>query len=107
MPPDERESARTVFLAWERLRLIFNAVLTITVLALGSSFLADRACWRPLVYGAILVNICFCMGPVGEGYLSLIGIERRIGRWAVFVIGTLFGCFVVFTALYSWGMKDF
>jgi hypothetical protein len=80
--------AMEVFIAWERLRLIYNAMLFVVVLVrvtpLGVLFMAPF-----LLEPAVIANLCFCAGSVGEGYLCLLGIERRFARWAVFILGTL------------------
>ena len=57
--PIEGSSARAVFLAWERLRLVYNAVLILEVLLLSSRELSDQDFRSFLVRGAIGANLCF------------------------------------------------
>lgn len=101
------ESARQVFLAWERLRLTYNAALAILVLAFSWNSLLDRDFWSYLFWGAFGANVCFCLGPVAEGYLVLLGADRRVARWIVFVPGLLLGFLLTLAALYSWDLRDF
>jgi hypothetical protein len=79
-----------VFFAWEKLRLIYNALLIIVVLAMllqaGSSPLTAVF----FALHALAANLFFCAGPVGEGYLCWIGVSRQSSRWIVFC----FGCVV-------------
>jgi hypothetical protein len=42
----------------------------------------------------IAANVAFCAGHVLEGYASLVGIPRKITRYGVFVLGTIFAVFV-------------
>lgn len=99
---ERSDSARTVFLAWEWLRLGYNAVLALVVVVFAGSSLAEFDFWEFLALGAFVANICFCLGPVMEGYLSLVGIPRRAVRWLIFVPGVLFACVLAVGALYNW-----
>lgn len=103
--PTKLESAHSVFLAWERLRIIYNAVLTFLVLSFGAPFLGERAFWRFTLGAAVLANLCFCFGPVAEGYMSWFGADRRAVRGAIFVFGTMLGCFLTLVALFTWGLR--
>jgi hypothetical protein len=83
------ESARRVFLAWEKLRLLYNFVLTVRTLLLGASRLGDRRFWVTLLAGAAVANLCFCTGPCFEGYLNLLGLRRRETRGLLFALGLM------------------
>jgi hypothetical protein len=108
IPPDPNpESARSVFLAWERLRCGYNVVLVFAVLASAGSSLTVFEFWEQVFLGAFAANICFCLGPVVEGYLSLIGAPRRIARWLIFVPGTLFSCLVTVVFVVTWQIPPF
>jgi len=96
------ESARAVFLAWERLCVVYNAVLVVVVLIFGGSYLGDGAFWWFLAYYAVIANLCYCLGPVIEGYFGLLGADRRLVRWSVFVLGTLFGSLLASLAVSFW-----
>ncbi len=62
----------TIIRRWERLRLMYNAFLTIVVLLLTIVFfptlLGDFRFWLCLVAGASIANLCFFTGPAIEGY---------------------------------------
>jgi hypothetical protein len=80
------------FLAWERLRIWYNTVLILVVVA---SVLPNRGLWFSdrlnfyCIEGAILANLCFCVGLVAEGYLRLVGWWQESLRWLMFLFGTL------------------
>jgi hypothetical protein len=101
------ESARQVFLAWERLRIVFNLVLIIFVLGDASSELSDREFRHFLIRAAFAANVCFCLGPVAEGYLAFFGVQRLIARVVVFVPGMIFGLFTSMGCLLSWSLRNF
>lgn len=101
------DSARSVFLAWERLRLLFNAALAAVVFAFARADLTERDFLVNLARAFIGANLCFCLGPVVEGYLALLGFDRRVARWMVFIPGLLIGCMLAFATLFSWNMRGF
>ncbi|MGL6075499.1 MAG: hypothetical protein ACRC8S_15200 [Fimbriiglobus sp.] len=106
-PSPAVDSAHAVFLAWERLRLAYNAVLGLVVLFFAGSELPNREFQGFLLRAVIGANLCFCLGPVAEGYLALVGANRRVARWCLFVPGLLFGCLVASAALFSWHLRRF
>lgn len=96
-PPGE--SAKEVFLAWERLRVIYNLILVGVSLLVGMARLTELSFWYFLIEGAVGANLCFCVGPVVEGYLTLIGINRDGSRMLLFVLGTIASCLVAAAAI--------
>jgi len=84
---DEAPTASEVFFAWERLRLVYNAILVAVVLfrRLGGEDLQVQF----LVENALFANLCFCVGPVAEGYLVCIGLRRKAMRWLLFLGGSV------------------
>jgi hypothetical protein len=78
-------TAREVFFAWEKLRLAYNAILTIVVLGRIGSVALDFV--PHLLEAAIMANICFCVGPVAEGYLCWLTLHRRAARYILFLFG--------------------
>jgi hypothetical protein len=77
-------TARDVFLAWEKLRLLYNALLTLLVFALMGESVFD---FLPnLLEVAILANLIFCAGPVAEHYLSRLTMPRLLARLLVFFL---------------------
>lgn len=101
------DSARSVFLAWEFLRLFYNGILVIIVLVRSASSLAEWDFWELLAQGFLGANICFCMGPILEGYVALLGAPRRIVRWLIFVPAMLFACAATLGLLQIWHMGGF
>jgi hypothetical protein len=75
---------------WERRRLVYNGVLILEscllALALGGfRWFAEVDFWELAIGGALVANLCFCAGPVGESYLRWIGLR---GGWVgPFVFG--------------------
>lgn len=100
------ETARSVFLAWEKLRVAFNAVLVVIVLLSAGSALAESRFWLLLAQGALSANLCFCLGPVAEGYLTLLGLNRQNARSMVFSFGLVVGCLLAFLAVFAWNMRS-
>jgi hypothetical protein len=81
---------RDVFLGWERLRVVYNSVLVSLTLLCGFGSVADPKFWSTALFGAILTNVCFCVGPVLEGYATWLS-GRRVQwvRWGLFLVGQL------------------
>lgn len=83
------ETAREVFVAWERRRIAYNAV-QVAVVALSGRILFEGPGWAARLGLLVLAsNLLFCLGPVAEGYLVLLGAPRRGARAFVFTLGTL------------------
>ena len=97
------DSARAVFLAWEGLRIAYNAILIFLTLALATAFgvVIDALFWQRVLPGALVANVCFCVGPCAEGYLAMMGADRRLARGFFFLTGlsltSLLAIVVVFT----------
>jgi hypothetical protein len=82
-------SATAVFLAWEKYRLLYNAILVAVSFVFASGQFGDVRLWVWLVEGAVAANVCYCVGPVAEGYLSLLGADRKTTRIVLLVAGTV------------------
>jgi len=101
------DSAQSVFLAWEKLRLAYNVILLGVVLLLCSSLFGwsafqNPSFWEYLVEGVLGANLCFCIGPWLEGWLAIAGANRRVVRWVIFVPGILLACLLTGGALVLW-----
>jgi len=96
--------AMRVFFAWERLRLLFNLLLiAVTVsYAVLSSKATHPVFWVKAVSEGVLANVCFCAGPVAEGYLCWLGVPRVPARWFVFVCGTVLAITLAIHAIQQW-----
>lgn len=86
-------NAMTVFLAWEKLRIIYNLALVLVVFC----FVQPLGQWHPfalfliapeLLLAGLFANLFFCAGFVGENYLCLLGADRIKARWILFILGT-------------------
>ena len=63
---------------WERLRLAYNAALTAEVAAFVAIFGVRGSAERFLGFCgvcAVFANVCFCAGPVTEGWLRFLGVR--------------------------------
>ena len=105
-------TAKSVFIAWELLRLVFNAALVVVVILasvtlINRTELADPRFWRFLAKAAVGANVCFCAGPVVEGYLLQAGIPRRVSRLALFFGGLIVSMFLAFGCIATWGWGEF
>jgi hypothetical protein len=109
-PPPQ--SARSVFLAWEILRLVFNAALLLIVLVVGHLFvtresLGHLAFWRFMAMCAVGANVCFSLGPIGEGYLALLGVRRSTARLLLFLVGLIVSVVLTIALLSMWRLRTF
>ena len=94
---DQKPALRELVLAWERLRLLYNALLVIPGLLILYTMVTEQdmgpaeAVVAGLVVGAA-ANCCFFLGPAAELYLR--GLFRKgeplgRGRWLIFGTGTI------------------
>ena len=83
--------AKKTFLAWEKLRVLYVAILAAVTFALtGTHLFRDFRLVGLCVEGAVLANIAYFAGPVIETYVRWLGYNRDWPRWVMFVLGTLF-----------------
>lgn len=96
-------------MAWEKLRIVYNAVLVavvITVTAIGG-MKSDWELVRYLIACAMVANLVYCAGPVAEGYAALFAIPRRASRIVLFTLGLLISACFAFAGMISFSMRDF
>ncbi|MEQ8788641.1 MAG: hypothetical protein RIC55_20190 [Pirellulaceae bacterium] len=83
---------------WENLRHIYNGLLTVLVLsvtiaAAPQAFL-NPMFWVAVLFGAVIANLCFMIGPAIDAYL----LWFRKGHIAIsafmFLAGTLIACWL-------------
>lgn len=75
---------------WERLRVVYNAVLLGEVILFVLIFGIEgpiRSFLRFLVQDAILANLCFSAGPVLEGYFRLLKFRKTLVTKTLFFSG--------------------
>ena len=102
--PTDGDSAKSVFLAWERLRVLYNLVLAVFVLLVGHDRIGQQGFVAFIGVNAVLANVCFSIGPVIEGYAALVGVPRAVSRRIVMAAGTIVGCGLAKVSLRMWAL---
>ena len=83
-------NARAVFLAWEKLRIVYVIILCmVTLMLTGSTGFYNLRILRLIVEGAVVANLAYFAGPIVETYVRWLGYERMWPRWLMFGSGTL------------------
>lgn len=83
-------TARDVFLVWEKLRVIYVAILgLLTLLLVGGVGVLSLPLVQSIVFGAVVANALYFAGPIVDTYVRWLGYKRSWPRWAMFVGGTL------------------
>lgn len=84
------------FVTWEKLRLVYNLILLcVTVLTCGFCVMClpvsidEGDLIGRVIVGALLANLCFCLGPLIDGYLSWFGWRSTFSTSVLFLFGTL------------------
>ena len=98
--------AKRTFLAWEKLRIVFVAILGLMTLLLGFGELTNVKFWTVVIPGAIAANICFFAGPIVETYVTWLGFESIVLRVAMFTFGTLLSLILAAGALAGLMLPD-
>jgi hypothetical protein len=95
--------AMAVFFAWEKLRIAYNLVLVVVVVlfALTTGKSHYFLFWLNVAWEALIANVCFCAGPVSEGYLHWLGYQRPVARWLLFVNGLLLSVWMAHDSVQS------
>ncbi len=104
------ETIGRVAVQWEKLRLAYNAVLLIEVMILTTGF-------RQLFHAPDLVvqyagaclaaNLCFCAGPLVDGYLSWFRIRSPVITGFLFAAGTLISIWLALALTFTIEMSTF
>ncbi|MGB6042204.1 MAG: hypothetical protein WBF93_03510 [Pirellulales bacterium] len=95
-----------VVVRWEKMRVFYNAILTLWVLLLMAlrAEISNPPQLFMLAFCCVAANGCFLAGPLVEGYLCWFGIRNPAITWLLFVPGTLFSCglaLLAFTLIHS------
>jgi hypothetical protein len=88
--------------SWEDRRLWFNAILvaeTLLIAILPRPLIFQPLFWLFALEGAIVANICFCVGPIATWYLSRIGFDKRRAGVLLFWLGTLLSMMLAIVAV--------
>ncbi len=82
--------ARGVFLAWEKLRVVYLIILAlITILLTVAGGVLNLAIVRTIILGAVFANVAYFAGPTVETYVRWLGYNRNWPRWVMFICGML------------------
>lgn len=93
---------RDVFLAWERLRIVYLIILALVTLTLaGPTVFSNWRLVRLIIKGSVAANVAYFAGPTIETYVRWLGHERTWPRWVMFGCGTLLSVFLTVGVLTS------
>lgn len=99
--------ARATFLAWEKLRIAYNAVLVVvTLLALAATQQVDLWGLGVPLRGAIVANLLYFAGPAMETYVRWLGYDRTWPRWLLFLGGTALASLLAVSAIMAGRLQD-
>jgi hypothetical protein len=95
-------TAKTIFLQWEKLRIVYIAVLAgVSMLLAGPQGLNKPDVIRILVEGAVIANVLYFAGPVIETYVAWLGFRPCWLRWLLFGGGTLLSILLAIASLFG------
>lgn len=98
--PDSLTSiAKRVFLAWEKLRIAYIAILGVLTCLLAGTDLFQTRLLVLIVECGLVANICFFAGPIVETYICWLGFGKAWVRWPLFIGGTLLTILGVFATV--------
>jgi hypothetical protein len=78
---------KSIFLGWEKWRLIFNAIVCGFIFVMFLPRLSDLPHLGAFVRAVVFINIIYFAGPILEMMLYGIAIRGRGVRWVLFSIG--------------------
>ena len=108
---DHESSEFRLFLRWEKLRLLYNGILlAVTLLALLASptpRIGRAHLFVSLAALCTAANVCYCLGPIINGYAYWFGLRNNLVTVFLFSAGTLFSIFLALGAIYSINMAGF
>ncbi len=91
---------RATFLAWERLRIVYNVVLValtcISVLGSQPQHGLDPGFWLSAVVAGLAANVCYFLGPVAACYLRWLGVRSAMLTPLLFGLGLAFSMLITF-----------
>jgi len=102
-----QDIARQTFLVWEKLHVVYVAVLAlVTLLLIVTTGSLDRRVLRVVIEGAVVANIAYFAGPLMETYIHWLGYDRRWPRWVMFTGGTLLAIILAVGVLATQWLPD-
>lgn len=93
------DMARKVFLAWEKLRVLYIAIIGITTILLVYPGYKNPRVIMLVIEGAVISNLLYFAGPVTETYVRWLGYRGQVLRWVLFLCGTLVTLVLAFFSL--------
>ncbi|MEZ6070552.1 MAG: hypothetical protein R3C10_09830 [Pirellulales bacterium] len=72
------EIARPIFLAWEKLRLVYVAVLGVLTVSMGMGRFGSLEFWSEVIVDAVAANVCYFAGTTFAVVLAFLVL---IGQW--------------------------
>lgn len=93
---------RATFLQWEKLRIVYNAVLValtcIATFGLKPDLAIDPGFWLGAVAAGLAANVCFFIGPMAECYIRWLGYRSPVLTYGLFGAGMAFSSAVTLVA---------
>ncbi len=93
---------RATFLAWERLRIVYNIVLValtcISVLGTQPQQGLDPGFWLAAAGAGVAANVCYFLGPGLECYLRWLGLRNAMLTSLLFGLGLAFSMLITLAA---------
>ena len=100
---------KAIFLAWEKLRMLYVALVGIAVLVLTflvePNLFKDYKFWIGVAEGAVIANIAFFAGPIVESYLTWLGNCPRWYRKAAMIGGIVFTILLAMLVIGAFGFS--
>ncbi len=94
--------AKTTFLAWEKLRLLYVLILAaFTLIVVDPLGIFDPRYTFAILGGAFVANLAYFAGPLLETYIRWLGYDRSWPRWFFFIGGTLLSMMLAWAVLIS------
>jgi hypothetical protein len=96
------EVARSIFLGWEQLRIVYLIILSVaTMLFLLPTGAISFRTLRLLLEGVVVANVLYFAGPLLETYLRWLGFKARGMRSFLFFCGTVLSLVLALATLGS------
>lgn len=101
---------KNIFIAWEKLRILYIIILTVETLYIILSMIKDiffLELWLYIIIGAIIANILYLLGPITEYYFYWLGVKHIAIRITLFISGLLLAIFLTFLYLVAFFLEGF
>jgi hypothetical protein len=90
-------TVKGTWLAWERLRILYNVILLVQgLICLSVLHPRETFIWMIIVTFAACANVLYCLGPLTEISIAAVLGRRMDGvRYFIFAVGLLFSMYVI------------